>query len=64
MIVRHLKTFLDRVGVVLQQFSEQTGESAHQSMAKMIARYCRREEHEDHGQQLLRAVAQYIRERL
>ena len=58
-ITAHLVTFLDRVGVGLGRFAEQTSEAAHAALKPTIRRFCVNEKNKKHGEKLLRAVVDF-----
>ena len=63
-LIVHLPDFIDRVGCSMARFSEQTGESVHHAMKKILSRYKVSEANPKHGERLKKAIVEFSTERL
>lgn len=63
-LILHLPEFLDRSNCSMARYSEQTGESVHHSMKKVLSRYKVSEVNPKHGEKLKKAVVEFSTERV
>ena len=59
LITAHLATFIDRSGVSLGRFAEQTSEACHAAFKSTQKRYCVSEKNNKFGEKQLRAVVDF-----
>ena len=58
-VTAHLEDILTKQGKGKALFTKQTGEAAHHKMKPVLAKYCRSENHKDHGLTQLAAVINF-----